>query len=84
MRRTSLGTLRRVSRAVFCGCGTQYIPLSAATAKDRVRNALEGPEKVLCMLATTVGSTPDNEAMAHVRTYAYFMAPFVLHCCSHG
>ena len=83
IQRTSLCTLRRVLRAVFCGGGTQHIPLSAA-AKARAKNASEGPENVLRMLATTVGSTPDNEAMAHVRTYAYCMAPYVIHCCSHG
>ena len=58
--------------------------LSATTAKNRVRNAFGGTENVLRMLATTVSSTPDNEAMAHVRTYASFMTSYVLHCCSHG
>ena len=58
--------------------------MSAPAAKNRVRNAFGGTENVLRMLATTVGSTPDNEAMAHVRTYAYYMAPYVLYCCSNG
>ena len=84
MRWTPPGTLRRVPRAVFCGGGIQHIPLSATAAKHRVGNASGGPENVIRMLPTTVSSTPDNEAMAHVRTYAYFMTPYVLHCCSHG
>ena len=84
MRKTSLGTPVSVSHAVFRGCRIQHIPLSEAASKSRARKAFWGPENVLRMLATTVSSTPDNEAMAHVRTYASFMTSYVLHCCSHG
>ena len=84
MQKTSLGTPFSVFHAGFCGCRTHNIQLSVAAAKNRARKAFWGPENVLRMLATTVSSTPDNEAMAHVRTYASFMTSYVLHCCSHG
>ena len=44
-RTTPLGTAIRVFRTIFCVGGTQWVSMSAANAKNRVKNAYGGPER---------------------------------------
>ena len=50
----------RVPHAVFCGGGTQWVVLSATTAKKRVGNAHVGPKRRLPHAPTAIGGTADG------------------------
>ena len=57
---TSFGTAMRVSYAVLCGGGTQWVMVSAATAENRMGNAHGGPKRRLPHAPTAIGGIADG------------------------
>ena len=56
------------SNAVFCGGGTQWVMLSAAAAKIRVKNAHAGPKRRLSHAPTAVRGTAAGTLRSTVGT----------------
>ena len=50
----------RVSYAVLCGGGTQWVMVSAATAENRMGNAHGGPKRRLPHAPTAIGGIADG------------------------
>ena len=53
----AFGTAMSVSYAAFCAAGTQWVVLSARSAKSRVSNAHGGPKLDINHAPTAVGGT---------------------------
>ena len=58
MSKTSPCTPMSVSNSVFCVGGTQWVVLSAAATRNRVKNAQGGPKRRLQQAPTAVCGTP--------------------------
>ena len=68
VRQTSLCTPMSVFHAVFCGGGTQWVVLSAAAAKNRVKNAKCGTGRRPSHAPTAVRGTADGTRRSTVGT----------------
>ena len=57
---TCLGHLHRVSHATFCAGRTQWVVVSAAAAKNRMRNRQRGPKRRVPHAPTAIGGIADG------------------------